>query len=44
MIRIAVLQKQLRTERDRISVDGLTTLEQLTRARARGLALRQERA
>ena len=37
MIRIAVLQKQLRTERDRISSDGLTTVEQLTQARARAL-------
>ena len=44
MIRIAVLQKQLRTERDRISFDGLTTVEQLTQARARALRLREEQA
>ena len=44
MIRIAVLQKQLRTERDRISFDGLTTVEQLAQARERALRLREEQA
>lgn len=35
MIRVAALHKQLRTDRDRISTDGLTTEQQLALVRAR---------
>src|SRR5947207_10063722 len=35
MIRVAALYKQLRTERDRVSSDGLTTEQQVTLVRRR---------
>jgi len=42
MIRVAALQKQLRTRRESVSPDGLTTLEQLTIVRERSLAMLSE--
>ena len=39
MIRVAALHKQLRTDRDRISTDGLTTEQQLALVRARAMQM-----
>jgi polyphosphate kinase len=39
MIRVAVLQKQLRTRRESVSPDGLTTDQQLARVREEALAM-----
>ncbi|MEP6916352.1 MAG: polyphosphate kinase 1 [Acidobacteriota bacterium] len=39
MIRVAALHKQLRTDRDRVSTDGLTTERQLALVRARALQM-----
>lgn len=44
MVRVAVLQKQLRTHRDHISPDGLTTEQQLTLVRARARQMLDEQA
>jgi polyphosphate kinase len=44
MIRVAVLQKQLRTHRDYVSPDGLTTEQQLTLVRARSRQMLDEQA
>ncbi len=44
MIRVAVLQKQITTDRDRISPDGLTTEQQLGLVRTRALAMLDEQA
>src|SRR5262245_24745372 len=44
MIRVAALQKQLRTHRDHVSPDGLTTEQQLTRVRARVRQMLDEQA
>ena len=42
MIRVATLHKQLRTERDRVSVDGLTTEQQVQLVRRRAIAMLDE--
>jgi polyphosphate kinase len=42
MIRVATLYKQLRTDRDRVSSDGLTTEQQLVLVRRRALAMLDE--
>ena len=42
MIRVATLQKQMRTGRESISPDGLTTHQQLTIVRERALAMLAE--
>src|SRR3954464_4966862 len=44
MIRVAALHKQLRTERDHISPDGLTTEQQLAMVRARARQMLDEQA
>jgi polyphosphate kinase len=44
MIRVAALQKQLRTHRDHVSPDGLTTEQQLTMVRARARQMLDEQA
>ena len=44
MIRLAALQKQLRTEGERVSPDGLTTEQQLVLVRARALEMLNEQA
>ena len=44
MVRVAALQKQLRTNRDHVSPDGLTTEQQLTLVRARAKQMLDEQA
>jgi polyphosphate kinase len=44
MVRVAALQKQLRTHRDHVSPDGLTTEQQLTLVRARARQMLDEQA
>ncbi len=44
MIRVAALQKQLRTHRDLVSPDGLTTEQQVTLVRARARRMLDEQA
>jgi polyphosphate kinase len=44
MVRVAALQKQLRTHRDHVSPDGLTTEQQLTMVRARARQMLDEQA
>jgi polyphosphate kinase len=44
MIRVAALQRQLRTHRDHMSSDGLTTEQQLTLVRARAWQMLDEQA
>jgi polyphosphate kinase len=44
MVRVAALQKQLRTHRDHVSPDGLTTEQQLTLVRARAKRMLDEQA
>ena len=44
MVRVAALQKQLRTHRDHISPDGLTTEQQLALVRARARQMLDEQA
>ena len=44
MIRVAVLQKQLRTHREHVSPDGLTTGQQLALVRARARQMLDEQA
>jgi polyphosphate kinase len=44
MIRVAALQKQLRTHADHVSPDGLTTEQQLTMVRARARRMLDEQA
>ena len=44
MIRVAVLQKQMRTHREHVSPDGLTTEQQLALVRARARQMLDEQA
>src|SRR5262245_54044448 len=44
MVRVAALQKQLRTHRHHVSPDGLTTEQQLTMVRARARQMLDEQA
>ena len=44
MIRVAALQKQMRTHRDHVSPDGLTTEQQLTLVRTRARQMLDEQA